>query len=82
MLQTIKFLKEETPMNIYSRRAWWSREHAIAKKIQREDKVKTVYCLHHYIHPGMSTVINIGPLPISESKQQTETIQLRRIISN
>ncbi|MFO6286147.1 phosphoribosylamine--glycine ligase [Enterococcus faecalis] len=50
------------------------REHAIAKKLQREDKVKTVYCAPG--NPGMSGD-NIRTVPISE-EQQTELIQLAK----
>ncbi|HFK9569882.1 TPA: phosphoribosylamine--glycine ligase [Enterococcus faecalis] len=47
------------------------REHAIAKKLQQEDKVKTVYCAPG--NPGMSGD-NIRTVPIGE-EQQTELIQ-------
>ena len=50
------------------------REHAIAKKLQREDKVKTVYCAPG--NPGMSGD-NIRTVPISE-EQQTELIQFAK----
>ena len=50
------------------------REHAIAKKLQREDKVKTVYCAPG--NPGMSSD-NIRTVPISE-EQQTELIQFAK----
>ncbi|MDU2471305.1 MAG: phosphoribosylamine--glycine ligase, partial [Enterococcus faecalis] len=50
------------------------REHAIAKKLQREDKVKTVYCAPG--NPGMSRD-NIRTVPISE-EQQTELIQFAK----
>ena len=50
------------------------REHAIAKKLQQEDKVKTVYCAPG--NPGMSGD-NIRTVPISE-EQQTELIQFAK----
>ncbi|MGC3771109.1 phosphoribosylamine--glycine ligase, partial [Enterococcus faecalis] len=50
------------------------REHAIAKKLQREDKVKTVYCAPG--NPGMSGD-NIRTVPIGE-EQQTELIQFAK----
>ena len=50
------------------------REHAIAKKLQQENKVKTVYCAPG--NPGMSGD-NIRTVPISE-EQQTELIQFAK----
>ncbi|MGL9999092.1 phosphoribosylamine--glycine ligase [Enterococcus sp. DIV1444a] len=50
------------------------REHAIAKKLQQEDKVKTVYCAPG--NPGMNGD-NIRTVPINE-EQQTELIQFAK----
>ena len=50
------------------------REHAIAKKLQQENKVKIVYCAPG--NPGMSGD-NIRTVPISE-EQQTELIQFAK----
>lgn len=50
------------------------REHAIAKKLQQEDKVKTVYCAPGNL--GMNGD-NIRTVPINE-EQQTELIQFAK----